>query len=637
MRLERSTALAHAGAQRRGRLALQPGAWLVLAAATLPSPAFAAPARPAGAPRCAAPTASPLTRRPADSARPAALEAGAAGDLVVRELLRAACTAPHARWLPASCAPFEGGGLAELHSRLALDLGRAPSTLLSRSGSGTPPEQRSALLAASALVDVALASPSVEGLAWRLARAPEGAAEFAADPCSDRARISSADPVAVAAALLEVLLALPSGAQPADAEAAIARALANARVTGNAEALDPARRALVPALRRAFTDAQAQRAAPAERLPALVRAYARLVAAALSVVEGRPADTDVTLAPRLVDPLARGDLRGATAAALGLVRALAPDSLPESLAVVVEVMSAVAQAPDEDAARAALVRLLVPLGPWAEHVLFDANLGAVRLDDRDFTFAGDALLGYQGEALGIIARGALYEYDFTSDQRIVQTTHAEGGLDAWWVSSGSAWRFELRGEGGVSLLDTTRIGLAPGDTPFADETSLLGRGLLLAALRWQPSGDAAAGLWLGGGAQYEDYTPLAVPRGGVVTLASETSLTAIAQARLRVQLALVPRWVGLRLRADVLRYEVRRDRELFVVGPGAVTSSATSEQTVQLEAHGRVFLDAEVARLAGFVPGVFGGVDHYSVDAPSAGATSATAPVFGGGIRRVTF
>ncbi len=62
-----------------------------------------------------------------------------------------------------------------------------------------------------------------------------------------------------------------------------------------------------------------------------------------------------------------------------------------------------------------------------------------------------------------------------------------------------------------------------------------------------------------------------------------------------------------------------------------------SETTVQIEAHGRLFLDAEVARLFGFVPSLFAGVDHFSVETDSQGSNFTTLPVFGAGIRRVAF
>jgi hypothetical protein len=314
-----------------------------------------------------------------------------------------------------------------------------------------------------------------------------------------------------------------------------------------------------------------------------------------------------------------------------------PEVLPVRLSHATEVVVAVAEAPSEDAATKSLLRLIVPLGPWAERLMFDVNLGAVRLEDRDFTFSGDALLGYNGTHFGVAGRGALYEYDFTSDQRVIQTTQAEGGLDGWWVLGERGLRFELRAEGGVAYLDTTRISTAPGDTVFSDETSVMGRGLLFAAARYEPNDRLAMGLWLGGGAQYENYTPLSQPRAGVVSLSDETAVTAIAQARLRVQISVVPRWLTVRLRGDAHRYEIRRDRDLFTLTSGGNVSGSTAEKTVQFEAHGRLFLDADLARAAGFVPGLFAGVDHFGVETDSGVTNFATTPVFGGGIRRVAF
>jgi hypothetical protein len=66
-----------------------------------------------------------------------------------------------------------------------------------------------------------------------------------------------------------------------------------------------------------------------------------------------------------------------------------------------------------------------------------------------------------------------------------------------------------------------------------------------------------------------------------------------------------------------------------------VTSSALATDAEQLELRNRLFADAEVARFAGFVPGLIGGFDVFQRSGTE--ADSVVVPFFGAAIRRTSF
>src|SRR5690606_27203466 len=117
----------------------------------------------------------------------------------------------------------------------------------------------------------------------------------------------------------------------------------------------------------------------------------------------------------------------------------------------------------------------------------------------------------------------------------------------------------------------------------------------------------------------------------------ESSSALVLEGRLRAQLAVWPRYVALRIRGDGTRYSVSRQSETLLFTAGGNSVIQTSDTSVVTEIHGRAFLDAEVARFFGFVPGLFGGLDYLSVDSSSDGVVSAVTPVFGAGVRQVSF
>ncbi|HEX2730526.1 MAG TPA: hypothetical protein VHM70_02940, partial [Polyangiaceae bacterium] len=57
----------------------------------------------------------------------------------------------------------------------------------------------------------------------------------------------------------------------------------------------------------------------------------------------------------------------------------------------------------------------------------------------------------------------------------------------------------------------------------------------------------------------------------------------------------------------------------------------------QIDAKGRLFLDAETFKLFGFVPGVGVGFDHQELAVSGQNTVTSTVPVFLAGIRRTIF
>ena len=231
------------------------------------------------------------------------------------------------------------------------------------------------------------------------------------------------------------------------------------------------------------------------------------------------------------------------------------------------------------------------------------------------------------------ARGALYEYDLGDENSFLQISQREVGIEGWLELGSPAFKFEARLEGKYVYLDSTR--LDPGGD-FLDETSNLARGVLLVGLRGQPASTVALGAWIGGGYQYEDYSPLLVSTSQQVLLSDETRSTVVLEARLRAQLDVWPRYLALRARADFTRYSVGRQTESTLLQPGSVQNSQSAEDVTTTELHARGFLDVEAARFLGFVPGLFGGVDYLSIESDTS-SVSGTSPVFGAGVRQVSF
>jgi hypothetical protein len=576
-----------------------------------------------------------LDRAAADVAPDSSLQTGALGDLLVNELTAKVCTESGAgAWLPATCSPPSGEpALIALRRNLVRDVAELPARAAER-GAFAQASEDLQLRAAIAFIRAALSENAAYELAAQLAaRVPNTSAVASWCEANDaNLNLPSLDPSGRAAYLLMRLLADGKNFdRPDEYYRTLIKTTLGNTLNANA-ASDAAILRLVPALRsmlnvqRSLDPRTISSAALAERARLLVT----LSEALLTISTGQTIALPLS-APELATALIQARLESAVAAALSMAHSISPSSVSAENSKMIGVAVRFALARDEDEARRILRGLILPLGPWSENILFDINGDIPQLESGAFRLVGDALLGYNARAWGIAARGSFAEYDFSTATVIAETTVADGSLETWFVSSTTAkLRFELRLVARASLYDTNKS-----NTGFSDETSVMGRGSLLGSVRYQPGSRFALGLWLGGGAQYESYDGGDYSNRTAVINDTET-FGSLLNARVRMEVVLIPSWLTSRLRVDGQRFELTRARLETVAGGGTVTETSTTEVAEQIEVNTRVFLDAEVLRFGGFVPSLNGGFDSVMFESNTE-SHSAFVPVFGAGIRRETF
>lgn len=366
----------------------------------------------------------------------------------------------------------------------------------------------------------------------------------------------------------------------------------------------------------------------------LMLALATSLDAASVIVESGPA-----LAPavrELSAALAAGDIVAAARAQLASAKRTL--QLPERVVSAASRGLALANANDLDDAREILRRAVLPM--WDERFLFDINAGLPRLESGRFRFAGDTLFGFQGGAWGVVVRGGAGYYDTVDDEFMQETIRGGGDVEAWWVSGATAtWRVELRAEVEGGVYDTSTIDLRDSATSIlAEETSVVARGNMMIAARYEPPARVAALLSAGAGGQFENYYAVDVDQAGDGFGAVDNdSGSATGEARLRVQVQIVPKWIVGRARLDVRYLRLSRLRRSLFAGSGAVETGSSTSRGHQVEAITRVFLDFEALRFGGFVPTLHGGLDMFHLHLPGGAASTATVWLFGAGVRRVAF
>lgn len=555
------------------------------------------------------------------------LQGGAGTDFLVQQLLGQVCSsAGVAAWLPAVCAPLTpGDALIQLRQRLVRDLVFLPERAAERQGlqAKLPPEARATL----ALLAAATSTHAPQALALQLAEAAGSQAE-AWCRANDAAPPGS-DSLVLAGYLLLRLLADGAALERDDAyyERVIAKTFQRAQRPLSPSALR-ASQGLVRALRRLGAGGAPRSAEEvAQRFDALTQTLDAL----LSLVLGRQVVIPAS-GSALGKAILAADLEGMSRQALLVARDLRLAQLSESEANAIETAVRFSLARDEDEAKRIVRGLLIPLGRWSESVLFDLNGDVPKLSDGDFKIVGDALLGYNGKSWGISGQGSIASYDFSTPTNIAVTDAFDAGLEVWLASGAQReLKLELRLFARFAFYETSHGGSAA----FSDESSSMGRLGLLASVRYQPGERFAGGLWLGAGGQYEEYDNGRFANR-TANLESTDSLGLLLNGRLRAELAIVPRWFATRLRVEAQRYSLQRESLETVAGGGSVSVDAQTVSAQQTEVRARLFLDAEVARFAGFVPGLNAGFDavYFSSDEEQ---HSAFVPVFGAGVRRDAF
>jgi hypothetical protein len=105
--------------------------------------------------------------------------------------------------------------------------------------------------------------------------------------------------------------------------------------------------------------------------------------------------------------------------------------------------------------------------------------------------------------------------------------------------------------------------------------------------------------------------------------------------RFRLRWDIWPTWLTTRVRLDAATFRLTRAQTTVVVDPttGTATTSVVERLATQLEVSSRIFLDADMASVFGFVPGIYEGLDYMLL---RHGGTAETTllPVFGAGVHR---
>lgn len=545
------------------------------------------------------------------------LQSGVVGDHLVEQFSRAACRVDDAaRWLPRTCGATRARGrdISELRRALIHDALHTPAAAVA--GGMTVPSE---VVALAGIVEAAGRVDSVGRLAWVLGAQTR-------------------------ASCVDGLDDLRRGAQERAAVSELARvaALLDAAVGAVDERVDAVRRIAgdsVPAgsLERLFEAVDAARALEAD--PASLESWLRSATALTAVVvaAAQVLDVDVERHARVGAMLevARSE-ENIASAATAVVGMLAP--LPADVRFALERGLSLVQARDVDEAKRIVRRFFLPM--WDERFLFDLNAGIPRLASGRIRFAGDALFGYQGKRWGVAARGGVGWYDTVNDSVISETIRGGGDLEGWWVSSGErSTRFEIRGEAAGGVFDTSTIDLTgTQESVLAEETSAVVRGQALLGIRYEPRARVAALFSAGAGGQYENYYAVDVAQSGDGFGTSDNDTGSVtAEARLRLQYQLVPRWLVGRTRVDASYYRLSRVQRSLFAGMGMVDIDEGRRVGHQVELISRLFFDLEALRFAGFVPGAHAGLDLFYLSLPDEASRVAPVWVFGAGVRRVAF
>jgi len=273
--------------------------------------------------------------------------------------------------------------------------------------------------------------------------------------------------------------------------------------------------------------------------------------------------------------------------------------------------------------------------PW----VFELNGGLPNVDFSQQKVVADVSIGYATKSIGVVGRGAVDTYNLADSQVHDDYTHAGGSLEAWWLSGEltRSLRLEIRLAGGFDYYDTTSYPRQDALSNFYDFDSRVGRGTAFVGLRYgAPLDRVSLQLLLGGGGQYEDPDTTRFTSGNTFSLNSQANFSGQASGRLLVRVRIVPQIIGARLRAETIYFDLTREALSYVNSGGVQTTTSSVEVQQQLEVHSRLFLDADIASFAGFVPAVFGGLDYLGIQGSST-STSALIPVLGVGIVRTTW
>ena len=554
------------------------------------------------------------------------LQTGALGDKLIGQLVEVACVEKARPWLPSTCASPGPNGIEELRRRVMGDVARLPTKSIERYAATTA-EAQAIARAVLAVIDTLLTDGSIETLARNLAGNLCVSVSVAGVPVSE---------IETAARVLSRVLEEPPSELVEEQVKRLEAALKAESENAVDEALSPVRRdalkVLAEALAKSAAEKRGKSSKPSPR--EIIRRSFEVATAAVTLARG----TEFTIPTKWVDPiiaLVDGGIEGAIDAQLALITGpgAAGERITAGEAVRTGLKVASVQSKD-DAMRIIRSKLL---GPWSEPFLFDLNVVKPILARGTLQFGGDFAIGYAGKKLGIRAQGGYSSYNLDDGRTISLTNKAVGSMDFWLTLGHTKTRFDLRTNAELAFYGTTVFDRDNGSgKTFGYESSINYRGNLSVGIRHEPNSRLAVGFWMAGGIQYELYTPFKLQTGDDAGLDIGVSNSASLnfQARLRAQYQLFPEYVALRLQSDLQRHRMVRAALAFTVddmGPHVTGEAVTA---AQIEWRTRLFIDAEVARFLGFVPGATAGFDFINRDGDT--SVSTFVPIFGIGVRRTT-
>jgi hypothetical protein len=556
---------------------------------------------------------------------------GPVADTLGQELVTQICgSAAVLRSLPNTCAPLSS--VSEVRARLLMDLAALPATALADRLSTLAPEQRlgiAFLAATSAGVEPAEVSHRVASVL-----------RYAGSECVAPSPNGN-DPVNVAVSVVWALTHdLPDNATEADAAARLGAVWLALR----GAAPGPEEQPFITRLAGRHTQLLAARAGwradprSSAALERLLLVEFTTFQDALSLALAR----ETTLPPEAWATLSAIVHANPDAAVEQLQPWLAARSqLDPGVLDAARLVLRFARATSGEQAERIVRGEVLGLGPWSEKVLFSASAGVPQLESNDFNLVGEGMLGYNDDAWGLSGNGGASVLEFESDEYLASTVKLYGGGDGWFsLEIADRTRFDLRADAEVVIFDSDTSVIASDVILNGEETSLLARGSGLVGIRHQAPG-FAVGAWAGAGGQLESYDRRAtvVTADDAPTQLDDVATTSLVlSGRARLQLALLPELLALRVAADGKYYEL--SRMSAVIDTTAALDEMlieTDEGALQLELLGRLYVDVEAARVFGFVPAAGVGIDHYQLAVTGQDTQVANVPIYLLGIRRTTF
>lgn len=311
--------------------------------------------------------------------------------------------------------------------------------------------------------------------------------------------------------------------------------------------------------------------------------------------------------------------------------ALAENRHGSSSLTTLALLTSLCAARDQGELQRLIKARVLDLPAWTTPLLFDANADLPILSSGRIRLNGDLLVGYNGHDFGAAIRGSALTYDTTRPIGTTQTDRTEGSLETWWQWKPSPpVAAELRVAGQIAFYDTT-VTSRETTVSFRDETSLMGRGSLLAGLRLTPSTTWAFGAWVGGGVQHEMHDGLRL-EGEAASLSDDAATTSRGEGRWRVQWNPWPEIISVRVRGDVSWLQISSDISRVLVAAGTTESTQSSGTSSQLEVANRLFVDLDALKVFDFRPSLNFGIDTIRIDSKSTHQFAA-----GLGVRREAF